>query len=285
MKNTILFGAGQVGAMALKLLNGKYTPVCFADNAIDKQNQTYCGLPVLSLSEALKTEDSCVCICALDDVRTQQMEKQLLGIGFDGDILYISSLLHFDTRAATMRLLASEIETNCVSGDVAELGVYRGEFASLINSAFPERRLHLFDTFSGFPEEDVLKDRSMGFSKAQTGDFSETGESLVFNRMPLQANIVIHKGYFPETFSTCLDTAFAFVSIDADLYSPTKSALPLFWDRLSCGGAMIIHDYNSTQFSGAGLAVREFCKGKGLYPVPLGDLHGSAVLIKQKGGF
>jgi O-methyltransferase len=284
MKNTILFGAGQAGAMVLKLLSGEYLPVCFADNSLEKQKTVHCGFPVLPLSEALKTEPDCVCICALDDVRTAQMENQLRDLGFSGDIFYARSLLNFDIRAATMRLIADEIKQNDISGDIAELGVYKGDFAELINLSFPERRLHLFDTFSGFPEQDALTDRSMGFSKAQTGDFSETGEVFVLSRMSCLDNVIIHKGYFPETFSTCLDISFAFVSIDADLYSPTEAALPLFWDRLSIGGAIIIHDYNSTQFSGAGLAVREFCKKRGLYPVPLSDLHGSAVLMKT-GGF
>ena len=177
--------------------------------------------------------------------------------------------------------IADEITANGISGDIAELGVYKGEFASSINFAFPDRKLHLFDTFSGFPEQDAERDRNMGLSKARAGDFSETGESLVLGRMPYPECVVIHKGYFPTTFSCCMDTDFAFVSIDADLYSPMAAALPLFWDRLNCGGAIIIHDYNSTQFSGAGLALREFCKGRGLCPVPLSDLHGSAVLIKQ----
>ena len=283
MKKTILFGAGQAGAMALRLLAADYIPICFADNAIDKQSQTHCRLSILSLADALKTEASCVCICALDAVRTEQMEKQLHEMGFDGEILYVRALLSFDARVATMRLLADEINANGILGDIAELGVYKGEFAAPLNFAFPDRKLHLFDTFSGFPEQDAQRDRNMGLSTAQTGDFSETGESLVLNRMPNPDSIVIHKGYFPTTFSHCMDTTFAFVSIDADLYSPTAAALPLFWDRLSCGGAMIIHDYYSTQFSGAGLALREFCKVRGLYPVPLSDLHGSAVLIKQHG--
>jgi len=284
MKKTILFGAGQAGAMAIKLLAAEYIPICFADNSKDKQNQIYYGLSILSLAEALKTEASCVCICALDAVRTEQMESKLHEMGFDGEILYVRALLSFDARVATMRLLAKEINATGIAGDIAELGVYKGEFAAPLNFAFPDRKLHLFDTFSGFPEQDAERDRTMGLSKAQTGDFSETGESLVLDRMPYPEHVVIHKGYFPATFLHCMDTNFAFVSIDADLYSPTAAALPLFWDRLNCGGAIIIHDYNSTQFSGAGLALREFCKGRGLYPVPLSDLHGSAVLIKQQGG-
>ena len=33
MKKTVLFGAGQAGAMAARLLGGDYAAVCFADNA------------------------------------------------------------------------------------------------------------------------------------------------------------------------------------------------------------------------------------------------------------
>ena len=83
------------------------------------------------------------------------------------------------------------------------------------------------------------------------------------------------------TFRDCKEETFAFVSVDADLYAPTASALPLFWERLSHGGVLLIHDVNSTQFTGAGKAVREFCRGRGLLPMPVCDLHGSVVLRKM----
>lgn len=91
---------------------------------------------------------------------------------------------------------------------------------------------------------------------------------------------VFHKGFFPDTFKGCEDLRFAFVSIDADLYAPTAAALPLFWDRLSAGGAIMIHDYNSTQFRGVRRAVDDFCSENRIVPMPVCDMHGSAVLRK-----
>ena len=60
----------------------------------------------------------------------------------------------------------------------------------------------------------------------------------------------------------------------------TAAALPLFWDRLSPGGVIMVHDACGTQFPGAGKAVGEFCAGRGLLPMPVCDLHGSVVLRK-----
>lgn len=58
-------------------------------------------------------------------------------------------------RFGTMRLLFDEIISNNVQGSLAELGVYQGELAKYINKTFPDRELHLFDTFEGFCESDV----------------------------------------------------------------------------------------------------------------------------------
>lgn len=46
---------------------------------------------------------------------------------------------------------------------------------------------------------------------------------------------------------------------------------------------ILIHDYTSIQFPGVQKAVDEYCRQHGLYVVPLSDLHGTAVLIKQGG--
>ena len=150
----------------------------------------------------------------------------------------------------------------------------------LINAAFPDRTIHLFDTFEGFPAKDVEIEQEQGLSRAKAGDFAETAKDIVDKRLLYPEKAAFHKGYFPATFRGCMEKTFAFVSIDADLYVPTAAALPLFWDRLAPGGALLIHDVNSTQFTGAGKAVQEFCREKTLLPMPVCDLHGSVVLRK-----
>ncbi len=280
MKTIVLFGAGQVGAMVSRLLGTEYSISCFADNSEARQGSTVAGIPVVSPRESLLYDPDCFCLCVLDEERLVQMASQIRELGFGGEILQPTALKTFDARAATMRLLAEQIREEKIPGDVAELGVFRGDFAALINAAFPDRTIHLFDTFEGFPAKDVAVEQAQNLSRARVGDFAGTARDIVEKRLPCPERAVFHTGYFPATFHACAENTFAFVSIDADLYAPTLAALPLFWDRLSPGGVLLVHDVNSTQFSGAGKAVREFCRDKGLLPMPVCDLHGSAVLRK-----
>ena len=79
---------------------------------------------------------------------------------------------------------------------------------------------------------------------------------------------------------------FAFVSLDPDLYDPAMAGLEFFYPRLNEGGILIVHDYNNTQYRGVHQAVKEYEQKliadgeKPLKLVPLGDLHGSCVIIK-----
>lgn len=281
MKRLVLFGAGQVGAAAARLAGPEFELLCFADNNSDKWGQKYEGVPVCSPQQALCAEPDCICLCAMGDGRRAQMTEQLRVLGFAGELISTEALRLFDVRAAEMRLLAGQINKLSVPGDIAELGVFRGDFARLISAAFPTRTIHLFDTFEGFAREDAEHDAAMGYSKAKTGDFSDTSQEYVASRLPCAERAIFHKGFFPDTFKGCEKLRFAFVSIDADLYAPTAAALPLFWDRLSPGGAIMIHDAISTQFTGVMAAVDDFCADRRLLPTPLCDLHGSVILRKE----
>mgnify|MGYP002854405800 CR=1 FL=1 len=280
MKSIVLFGAGQIGSMVSRLIGTGFAISCFADNREEKWGSTVAGIPVVSPKESLLFDPDCYCLCVLDSERSGQMREQLRALGFDGEIYLPDMLRIFDARVATMRLLAEQIHEEEIPGDVAELGVYRGDFAVLINAAFPDRTLHLFDTFEGFPAQDVQIEQAQGLSHAQAGDYSETAKDIVDKRLLYREKALFYKGYFPATFRLCAAKEFAFVSIDADLYAPTAAALPLFWERLSPGGVLLVHDVNSRQFTGAGKAVREFCREKAILPMPVCDLHGSVVLRK-----
>ena len=252
MKKAVLFGAGQVGAMVSNLIGSSYRVICFADNCEDKWGEKLFGIPVVSPAESISFKPDLVCLCVTGNERIAEMKDQLKKLGFDGEII--------------------SAET--------ELGVFRGDFAALINGAFPGRRLHLFDTFEGFIEIDVEKERGLGFSKAKAGDFSNTSEESVREKLPYPEKAVFHRGWFPETFRGLEGLGFSFVSVDADLYAPTAAALPVFWERLSPGGAIMVHDYNSLQYKGVKKAVDDFCAEIKRLPFPVPDLHGSCVIRK-----
>ena len=48
MKTTVLFGAGQVGAMVARMLGTDYSVICFADSSEEKWGSTLVGIPVTS---------------------------------------------------------------------------------------------------------------------------------------------------------------------------------------------------------------------------------------------
>jgi len=182
-------------------------------------------------------------------------------------------------RLATLDLIASEIRVKIPSnGAVAELGVYRGDFAKMINEAFPDRLFYLFDTFEGFDEKNVHIDRTNNYSSASQ-DFSNTSVEFVLKKMPHPEMCIIRKGFFPNT-ATNLDERFVFVSIDADLFEPIYNGLTWFYPRLCKGGYIFVHDYANDSYKGAGEAVRKFCAAFQLAFVPIPDLCGTAIIGK-----
>ncbi|MEG1633928.1 MAG: TylF/MycF/NovP-related O-methyltransferase [Oscillospiraceae bacterium] len=190
--------------------------------------------------------------------------------------------LAYDTgdfvRQATLELLSREIYGKRVAGAAAEVGVYRGAFASHLNRLFFDRRLYLFDTFEGFHPEDIRGGASAGYDEA-SHDWSGTSPEEVLAAMSRPQNVVLVKGRFPES-AVGIEDEFCLVSLDADLYQPTLEGLHFFWKRLSKGGYIMLHDYNNTDYPGAAGALREFCAEADVTPVPLPDICGSAVLAK-----
>lgn len=181
-------------------------------------------------------------------------------------------------RNSSMELVAHEIITNNIKGSVAELGVYRGDFARIINEAFPDRKLYLFDTFEGFNKQDVLIDRNRDFSVG-TQDFSKTTIGIVLSKMKTPGNCIITPGYFPESAVGVADI-FSFVSIDVDLYKPVYDGLRFFYPRLAKGGYIFVHDYNNDEYKGARAAVTEYCREMNIAYFPLPDACGTAVICK-----
>lgn len=177
-------------------------------------------------------------------------------------------------RISMLELAANEIYEKKVSGAVAELGVYRGDFAKYINKVFPDRKLYLFDTFSGFDKKDVLYDKQHQYS-INLGDFSKTNIALVFEKMVYKENCLIMPGYFPET-TINVEEEFSFVSIDVDLFKPTYEGLKFFYPRVNKGGYIFVHDC----VRGVKAAVRKFCEREQISYVPLTDTWQSIIIPK-----
>jgi O-methyltransferase len=186
---------------------------------------------------------------------------------------------YFDyIRLSTLELVSEVIHSRDLRGNVAELGVYKGKFARYINKNFPDRTLYLLDTFEGFDERDVRREKQQDFS-AGDQDFSNTSVESVLQIMPHRDKCVVVKGFFPESARDLTDD-FVFVSLDADLFEPIYNGLRFFYPKLVRGGYIFIHDFNNDNYKGARKAVEQFCNEQNISFVPIPDSGGSAVISK-----
>lgn len=183
-------------------------------------------------------------------------------------------------RHATLELLTYEISNQGIEGNVAELGVYKGEFAKYLNQCFPRKNLYLFDTFTGFDKRDIENERNNRFSRADFNkEFSNTSINEVLSKMNYPNKVIVKQGFFPES-AVGVEDNFCFVSLDADLYDPLYSGLEFFYPRLTKGGYILIHDYNNETYKGAKKAVRDFCLQNHISFVPIPDTAGTAIIAK-----
>jgi O-methyltransferase len=322
MKTIVILGAGQMGKNAELLLNQKeYKLLAFGDNAANASNAAHKmheqadpernrilpideerghmssfgteghrilpidvgKCPILPVAEALALKPDLVFVAVASGDRGLALEKQARDLGYHGIIIRLDAMMEaVDIRSATAKRIAQRIIQTRVPGSIAELGVYKGDFARLLNELFADRKLYLFDTFEGFDPKDIEAEKQRGFPEANREEFADTSAEAVLEKMPYKDQVIVRKGFFPQTAEDLEDT-FAFVSLDADLYAPTLAGLQCFLPRLSAGGVVLLHDYNNPRFPGVSQAVADYESTNGrLLLTPLCDMHGSAVIMQTQ---
>lgn len=170
-----------------------------------------------------------------------------------------------------------------VPGDIAELGVFRGlglmTWANLLEAYCIGDRTKVvygFDNWEGFRKlsrQDGKKSLDVhkfsgGFSPKQY--FKELESAInIFDSdrfIPWKPRIKLVVGDIEKTAWKFLKDnpgiRFSLIHFDCDLYSPTSSALKLFWPILSRGGVMLFDEYSIADWSGETKAVDEFFADK-----------------------
>lgn len=282
METVVLLGAGQMGKMVQNLISPNRLKLL----AIGDNNPTVwnCSgeVPICPIDEALRTHPDRVFLCVRDRERAHSLAVQAREEGYQGPLDFAGEWFgNFELRSAIFQQLSDRLEQWNIPGALAELGTYKGDFAWQINRRFPTRDLYLFDTFCGFDQHDIQMEHQLYESKVSAHDFSDTQIQEVIDRMPHPQRVIARQGFFPDTAAGLEHVRYALVSLDADLFAPTLAGLRCFYPRLSPGGAILLHDYNSAQFPGVKGAVEAFEKEYGpLTLLPLCDLHGTAVILK-----
>jgi len=170
------------------------------------------------------------------------------------------------------------LRQNNIKGAFAELGVYKGVTAQILNLMDPDREFHLFDTFEGFTEKD-LKDETGKAATYTTHNFADTSIEQV-SKLLNDKSFIFHKGYFPQTTEKLEQKKYALVSMDADLYNPTKAGLEYFYPLMETGGVILIHDHNP-DWPGIMQAVIEFSVTVKEAIIQLTDKDSTIMIIKS----
>ena len=181
-------------------------------------------------------------------------------------------------RLYAILLNSKQVLEEGITGDMAELGVYRGNSAAVLAHYARKsgKKLLLFDTFEGFDSRDLVAD-----DEKRPVEFDATSLSLVKDVVGEEA-VRFVQGWFPQSIPPDLyDSRFCLVHIDCDLYEPAKAGLEFFYPRLSPGGLLVVHDYANPCWRGIKRAVDEFFSGKAEKPVVFGDKSGTAMFRKS----
>lgn len=277
----IMFGAGASAHVLYEEISKQHTVVAFADNDEGKWGKSIRNVTIYPPKECLSgmAYDAVVisAFCGLEEIRQQCLE---MGVPQEKIITSFFESSR-ESRQVFLKNLAELLADRGQPGDVAEAGVYRGEFAQWINLYFPDRTLHLFDTFEGFDPRDLCVEKERGFSQEAAGHFCETSVELVLGRMPYPENCRVHKGYFPDT-ARDLEQRFCFVNLDLDLYLPIYHGLHLLKDKMTPEGVILVHDYFASGYKGARAAVDQFLSecGGTIHGYPIGD-NASILLVGQ----
>jgi len=147
--------------------------------------------------------------------------------------LYLNTAMTDCPRYGTMTelLTASFNRMTVVDGMVLEFGVFSG--ASINHLAgLTARTVHGFDSFEGLPE-----DWRPDFQK---GSFKRDGLPEV------RSNVRLHVGWFDTTLPAFVGknaAAVAFLHVDCDLYSSTKTIFQWLADRIVPGTVIVFDEY------------------------------------------
>lgn len=279
MLKAVIWGAGNIGKTILFSLPINVEVVAFVDSNSEKVGTTLFKVPVVAISEISAIAFDIIYIANThgEKIRAYLIENHAVAEDRIVDVLNKGNL---DQRRSVLKELSIEIYRKKLSGSVAEVGVFRGDFAQYINRVFSDKPMYLFDTFAGFPDGDLSYDIANTYSNPGSDLFKNTTVELVKDKLLYKENCIFKVGYFPDSAAGLEHLKYCFVSIDLDLYKPIYNSIEYFYDKLEPGGYIMVHDYNNDEFKGVKTAVLELAEKLGFVYFPIADSGGSVVIGK-----
>lgn len=279
MRTAVIYGATTTGKRVYEEEKSKWAVQYFVDGNPQIIGSQIEGLDVRERQEILNTNPDVVIMGILTGY--EEAVRYLVENGFPEERIICHYVdLNSRARRECLEKIAVILENKEIPGAIAELGVYRGDFAKVMNEVFPDRQLYLFDTFEGFPEQDMQFEIENDLMLNEVGKLINTSVEFVLGRMPHREKCIIRKGYFPDTAIGLEHEKYAFVNIDVDLYKPILAGLEYFWPRMVDNGYIFVHDYFSFSYAGTKKAIEEFSEKYHVGYIPIGDTL-SVALVKK----
>lgn len=118
-------------------------------------------MPVMPLEAAAGYEPDLMLLVSADAEDDQTLKYIVYRADFRGEVMSLFDFFkEFSPKTAVLRKLAWRLNNLGVEGAAADLGAYRGDISWQMNALMPERKLYLFDTFTGYDARDIKKKKS-----------------------------------------------------------------------------------------------------------------------------
>lgn len=225
MKTAVIYGSTATGKQIYSQIKEKYKILFFTDEnpaLIGKKNF---DIEIKNRESIFEANPDVVIMGILTGY--EEAVAYLMDHGISEENIIVKYVdLPLRARIDCLVKISSICREKQILGAVAELGVYRGDFARIINQTFPDRKLYLFDTFEGFPESDMNYEIENKLLLNEVGKLSNTSVEYVLGRMPIREQCIIRQGYFPDT-AQGLEETFA--------YAGAKKAIEEFAGRHKVG--------------------------------------------------
>lgn len=207
----------------------------------------------------------------------------------------ISSVLNYQRARNLYTYFLKTLDFLDLPGHIAEFGVFYGEtsheLCKYLNHVRSQRKMLMFDTFSGLPnrgEKDPPGVEFHNYSYTYCDDGTVITDCVTFPdhkeyiaTMDSVVDIMDglnHWSIFPGLIERYrnkqnFDQLIAFAHIDCDLYDGTRDALLICLEQMSKSGYLVVDDY-ATEWTGVTAACEELVIG-----LPLNW----EIILKEKG--
>ena len=126
-----------------------------------------------------------------------------------------------------------------LNGYFLEFGVFSGRTINQTAKKFPDKTIYGFDSFEGLPEDWHLNNKQ----KAER----PKGFFAVKELPEVEENVTLIKGFFDTSLPKWLESntpdPIAFLHIDCDLYSSTKTVFNLLNNYIEPGAIIVFDDF------------------------------------------